>query len=106
MLSLDDITKRQNIVTECIYYFNMGVSIERISSLANVSRPSVYKIIKSNLNYVTWSSRRTKDNFASSLDKSLSIDNKDNDNSNEVKKREERIKKLERLMGESGEHDE
>lgn len=105
MLSLDDIIKRQNVITECLYYFNMGVSIERISSLVNVSRPSVYKIINSNLKYVSWCSRKTKDRFASIEDKSLSLDNITDDRDTS-KERKGHIKELLESIGESGESNE
>ena len=50
--SIDSLTERINKISEVIYYYNIGINLTRIASIAGLSRPSVYRIIKINEKYV------------------------------------------------------
>lgn len=74
--SLDSLVKRINLITEIIYYFNLGLSISKISEYVKIERRTIYRVIESNLNKIRLDER--DDSFSRKIKKRLSGENNGN----------------------------
>lgn len=74
--SLDSLVERTNLVTEIIYYFNLGLSISKISEYVRIERRTIYRVIESNLGEIRLDER--DDSFSRKIKKRLSGENNGN----------------------------